>query len=79
MKTIRELVRVFCSRYGEVSLGQMPIVAILAGDPCEYLEPSMANSKSVIVKVFASKMILSSILIYHSCSMHKFISLEFAQ
>ena len=53
MKTIRELVRVFCSRYGEVSLGQMPIVAILAGDPCEYLEPSMENNKSIIVKVFA--------------------------
>ena len=33
MRSIRELVRVFCSNYGKVLEGDMPINAILSGDP----------------------------------------------
>ena len=32
MKAINELVRVICSSYGQVSLGEMPINAIMPGD-----------------------------------------------
>ena len=53
MKTIKELVRVFCSNYGKVPRGHMPINAILPCDPLDYLEPSSEKNKAMIIKVFA--------------------------
>ena len=53
MISIKELVRVFCSNYGKVLFGDIPINAILPGDSLEYLEPSEERNKAMIVKVFA--------------------------
>ena len=56
MKSIQELVRVFCKNYSMVPEGQVLINAILAGEPEEYLESSILYFKPMIIKVFAEDM-----------------------
>ena len=49
MISIKELVRVFCSNYGKVLFGDIPINAILPGDPLDYLVPSVARNRAVVI------------------------------
>ena len=53
MQAIKELVRVFSKDYGQILTGEMPINAILPGDPYEYLDLSSKKKRAMIVKTFA--------------------------
>ena len=49
VKAIKELVRVFCSNYGTVLTGEMPINAILPYDAEDYLELARVKEKATII------------------------------
>ena len=49
LRSIQELIRVFCKNYGQVLEGEVLISPILAGEPYEYLEYSIKNKKSLII------------------------------
>ena len=53
MISIGEFVRVFCSNYGQVLEGEMPINVILSGNPSDNLEPSSVNNIAIVIEVFA--------------------------